>query len=102
MIGEAFAQSAGGAQDPQSLFVSLIPIIAMFGIFYFILIRPQMKQKKDHANMLDNLKEGNNVLTSGGIYGRIMKIKDDIITIQIAENVRVKVAKGSITSLKEK
>jgi preprotein translocase subunit YajC len=76
------------------LFIGLI-----FVIFYFLLIRPQQKQKKEHQNLLSNLKVGDNVLTSGGIYGRITGIKDDKLTVEISDKVRVKVSRGHIAGV---
>ena len=78
---------------------SFLPIILIFVIFYFLLIRPQQKQKKEHQNLLSNLKEGDNVLTSGGIYGRVTGIKDDKITVEISDKVRVKVNRGHIAGV---
>lgn len=104
MVNEAYAmappQAGGGAAG--SLFMSLLPILAMFAIFYFLLIRPEGKKRKDHKTMLDNLKEGDNILTTGGVYGTIIKIKDDVITLQIAENVKIKVSKNYVAALKGK
>jgi preprotein translocase subunit YajC len=71
-------------------------ILAMFAIFYFLLIRPQQKQRKQHNEMLAALKKGDRVITSGGLYGEISGIKDDLITMEIAPKVRVKVSRNSI------
>lgn len=104
MIKEAYAMAppSSGAEGAPSagLLGMLPPIIAMFAIFYFLLIRPQQKKQKEHDGMLDALKEGDNILTSGGIYGTIRKIKDDVLTVQIADNVKVKVSRKSVSSLK--
>ena len=101
MVTEAFAQTAqGGGPVGSALMANFIPVIAMFAIFYFILIRPQKKKQKEHQVMLDNMKEGDGILTSGGIYGTITKLKEDVLTVQVAEGVRVKVARSSVTSLK--
>ena len=69
----------------------LIPFIAMFAIFYFLLIRPQQKKQRDLRQMLQNLKRGDRVVTSGGIYGTIVKIRNDIIHLEIADQVRIRV-----------
>ena len=89
-------------QAQPSPILSFLPLVAMFAIFYFLLIRPQQKKQKERDAMLTSLKEGNNVITTGGLYGKIKKIKDDVITLQIADNVRVKISKDSVTSLKDK
>ena len=81
----------------------LIPLILIFVIFYFFLIRPQQKRVKDHKNMVAQLKRGDQVITSGGIVGRIERIlEDDKAELTIAENVNVKVVKSTIQSLSEK
>ncbi len=78
----------------------LPPMIIMFMIFYFILIRPQQKKQQEQRKMLDDLKEGENVVTLSGIHGTIHKLRDDIVTLQIADNVRIKINRGSIGTSK--
>ncbi|MCX8116345.1 MAG: preprotein translocase subunit YajC [Desulfobacterota bacterium] len=90
-------QPGGGNQG--AAWLNFIPIILIFVIFYFLLIRPQQKRAKEHRNLLANLKEGDQVLTSGGIYGRITGIKDDKITVEISDRVRVKVNRGHIAAV---
>ena len=81
----------------------LTPLILIFVIFYFFLIRPQQKRVKDHKNMVAQLKRGDEVVTSGGIVGRIERIlEDDKAELTIAENVNIKVVKSTIQSLSEK
>ena len=81
----------------------LIPLILIFVIFYFFLIRPQQKRVKDHKNMVAQLKRGDQVITSGGIVGRIERIlEDDKVELTIAENVNIKVVKSTIQSLSDK
>ena len=81
----------------------LTPLILIFVIFYFFLIRPQQKRVKDHKNMVAQLKRGDQVVTSGGIVGRIERIlEEDKVELTIAENVNVKVVKSTIQSLSEK
>lgn len=104
MIGIAFAMgpppgTQGGSFDT---FMGFVPIIAIFVIFYFLLIRPQHKKQKDHQDMLNSLKEGDNILTSGGLYGTVVKIKDNVLTVQIAENIKVKIDRGYVATLKPK
>ncbi len=95
--GIAFAQGAGGGGFSQGI-AGLIPLVLIFFIFYFILIRPQQKSAKQHREMLANLKKGDNVITSGGLHGKIVGIADNIITLEVANNVRVKVSKDYIAS----
>ena len=81
----------------------LTPLILIFVIFYFFLIRPQQKRVKDHKNMVAQLKRGDQVVTSGGIVGRIERIlEDDKVELTIADNVNVRVVKSTIQSLSEK
>ena len=81
----------------------LIPLILIFVIFYFFLIRPQQKRVKEHKNMVSELKRGDEVITSGGILGRIERIlEDDKVELSIAENVNIKVVKSTIQNLSQK
>ncbi len=100
-IDFAYAMGAPGGSGGQggSPFLSFLPIILIFVIFYFLLIRPQQKRAKEHRNLLANLKEGDEILTSGGIYGRITGIKDDKITVEISDKVRVRVNRGHISAV---
>ncbi|HHO48090.1 MAG TPA: preprotein translocase subunit YajC [Desulfobacteraceae bacterium] len=95
MIGTAFAQ--GGATPPAgSGFASFIPLILIFVVFYFLLIRPQQKKAKEHQIFLSALKKSDEVVTSGGIHGRITGLTDAVVTMEIAEGVRIKVNRSSI------
>ncbi|MEK7773125.1 MAG: preprotein translocase subunit YajC [Deltaproteobacteria bacterium] len=77
--------------------VSMAPLIVLFVIFYFLLIRPQQKKAKEHKAMLSALQKGDNIVSTGGIFGRITSVNEDSITVEIAENVRVKMAKEAVT-----
>jgi preprotein translocase subunit YajC len=93
------AQQAGGGTD---IVQQLMPLVLIFVVFYFLLIRPQQKKVKEHQGMLDNLRRGDKVVTSGGIVGKIVKLGADgdrDIEIEIAENVRIKVMKSAIAEL---
>ena len=92
----ANAQTGAAAGSP---FGALLFPILMLVVFYFFLIRPQMKRAKDHRNMIAELKSGDEVNTSGGIIGKIKQIKDNSIDVQISENVVVKMQKSSVTGL---
>lgn len=97
----AYAQAAG-AQSQPSLLQTLLPMILMFAVFYFLLLRPQAKRAKAHAETLANLKRGDEVVTSGGIYGRVEGLTDEFITLEIADGVKVKIVRRHIASkLKE-
>ena len=92
-------QPGGGGGGGFGGVAGILPIVFIFIIFYFLLIRPQQKQRKEHQNLLTNLKEGDQVMTSGGIYGKITGIKDNKITLEISDKVRVKVDRGHIAGV---
>ncbi len=79
--------------------LSLLPMLLIFVIFYFLLIRPQQTQAKKHALMLKNVKKGDRVITTGGVYGRVVGVGDNDLTLQIAKDVEVQLQKGAITSV---
>jgi preprotein translocase subunit YajC len=100
-IGLAYAmgsQPGGGGQGGAGYF-NIIFIAAIFAIFYFLLIRPQQRRSKEHRALLESIKTGEYVITSGGIYGRITGIKENIITLEISDKVRVKVSRGNIAGV---
>ena len=80
---------------------SLMPIIFIFGIFYFLLIRPQQKKQKEHEKMITSLKKNDEVVTNGGIHGTVVNVKDDTLTVKIDENVKVEINKNAIAYLKK-
>jgi len=90
---------AGGGQGGGGGFAAFIPLLLLFAIFYFILIRPQQKRAKEHRIMLENLKRGDRVVTAGGLYGTITNLEGNVVTLEIADKVRVKVSKNSIAGL---
>jgi len=97
MIDVAYAMGAGGAGGQGgSGWQAFIPIILMFAIFYFLLIRPQQKKAKEHREMLSTIKKGDKVISNGGLHGVVTGITDDVVTMEIAPKVRVKVSRGSI------
>jgi preprotein translocase subunit YajC len=97
MIGSAYAQAAGQAGGGDSL-MSMLPIILMFVILYFLMIRPQMKKSKEHKTMLDALQKGDEVVAVG-ILGKIAKITDNYVSLEIANNVTIQVQKQAVTTL---
>ena len=80
--------------------INLVPLILIFAVFYFLLIRPQKKQEKEHKNMLSSLKKNDEVVTSSGIHGTIVNIKDKTVTLRIDDNVKVEMEKNSIAYTK--
>ena len=95
----AYAQAAGAA-GAGSAFASFIPLILIFAIMYFLLIRPQQKKMKEHKAMVEALRRGDQVVTQGGIVGKVTKVQEDnMVEVEIAEGVKVKVIKGTISQV---
>ncbi len=103
-IGVAHAMGVGGGAGggQGGGFAALVPLLLMFAIFYFLLIRPQQKKQKKHRELLGSLKKGDMVVTTGGIHGRITGITETVVTLEIAEKVRVKVGRGFISGMVSK
>lgn len=95
----AMAQPPSGNQQVSPL-AGFLPIIIIFAIFYFLLIRPQQRRQQQHQRMLQNLKKGDKVITTGGIHGVVVNIKDKVVTLKVAENVRIDISKSCIAGLK--
>lgn len=93
---------SGGAGGQGGGFGAFIPLILMFAIFYFLLIRPQQKKAKQHKQLLSALKKGDRVVSSGGLHGLVTGLTDDMVTMEIAPKVRVKVSRGSISGITSK
>ena len=97
-----FAQTPAPAQQQPSFLVQILPMVLLFGAMYFFLIAPQRKKQKEHAKMLDALTTGDEVVTSGGIYGEITNKKEDRYIIRIAEGTKIEVGKAFIHALVKK
>ena len=98
MIGTAFAQAAGASPQGGDTLMGLLPIILMFVVMYFIMIRPQMKKAKEHKTMLEALQKGDEVVAVG-MLGKIAKITDNYVSLEVAPNVTVQVQRGAVTTL---
>jgi preprotein translocase subunit YajC len=100
-IETAYAMGApgGGAGQDGGGMSTLIMMAVIFGIFYFIMIRPQQKKVKEHKKMVEELKKGDRVITAGGIYGTVENLSTDTLTIKIAEGVKIKITRGSIATV---
>jgi preprotein translocase subunit YajC len=96
MIDVAYAQGAGGAGGVGGGFSMLVPLLLMFAVFYFLLIRPQQKKQRRHQDMLKSLKVGDKVMTSGGIVGTIMEGGEHFVKLEIADRVRVDIGRSYI------
>jgi preprotein translocase subunit YajC len=98
LMSSAYAQAASGA--PAGGGISQILILVVFVVvFYFLLIRPQQKRAKEHQQLLAKLATGDEVVTAGGIVGRVTEVGDNFVTVEIADNVRIKVQRSQISSL---
>jgi preprotein translocase subunit YajC len=103
LTGLAYAMGANpqAGQGQGGGLMGLLPLVIIFVIFYFLLIRPQQKRAKEQKAMLDNLKKGDKVITSGGEYGVVEEVKDSTIIVKIAENVKVRYGKAYIVALRQ-
>lgn len=93
-ISPAYAQAAGGGAE--SGFLSFLPIILMFGLLYFLMIRPQMKRAKEQKAMIESLQKGDEVVAAGGVLGRITKLSEQYVTLEIAPNTEIVVQRASV------
>jgi preprotein translocase subunit YajC len=101
-ISSAFAQTvpaatAGG--DMQSSLMSMLPLVLMFVVLYFVMIRPQMKKQKEHRTMIDALAKGDEIVTVGGILGKVSKLGDNYVTLEIAANVEVQIQRSAVVQV---
>jgi preprotein translocase subunit YajC len=98
-ISQAWAAEAPGQPDP---FMSFLPLILIFVVFYFLLIRPQQKRAKEHKAMVEALKKGDWVVTTGGLLGRVTDLGENFVRLQVAEGVEVKVQRPAVAALMPK
>jgi preprotein translocase subunit YajC len=97
-ISSAFAQTAPAATggDMQSSLMSMLPLVLMFVVLYFVMIRPQMKKQKEHRAMVEALAKGDEVVTSGGVLGKVAKLGDSYLAVEISNGVEVQIQRGSV------
>jgi preprotein translocase subunit YajC len=101
-ISSAFAQTAPAAAaggDMQSTLMSMLPLLLMFAVLYFVMIRPQMKKQKEHRAMIDALAKGDEVVTAGGLLGKVSKIGDSNIAVEIASGVEVQMQRSAVVQV---
>ena len=91
----AYAQAGGG----PSTFISMLPLVLIFAVFYFLLIRPQQRKARDHRNMLAQLKRNDEVMTTGGVFGKVMGLTETAVTLEVAPNVKIRVSRSYIAQL---
>ena len=97
----AYAQSAGEASS-QNPFFQFIPLVLILGVFWFLIIRPQQKKQKEHQRMVDSLNKGDKVVTNGGIFGTIVKVGDDRITLEVASKVQINIERQQVSRMDKK
>jgi len=103
MTGIAYAMGAGGAGGAGGGDMSFIVVmVAIFAIFYFLLIRPQQKKQKETKEMLSNIAHGDMVITAGGLHGKITAVAEHIVTLEVADKVKIKVSRGHIAAVIQK
>ena len=96
-ISSAIAQTAGG--DMQSSLMSMLPLVLMFVVLYFVMIRPQMKRQKEHRSMIEALAKGDEVATAGGVLGKVTKLGDVYIGVEIANGVEIQVQRSAVVQV---
>lgn len=97
-ISSAFAQSASGG-DVQSSLMGMLPLVLMFIVLYFVMIRPQMKKAKDHKAMIEALSKGDEVVTAGGMLGRVAKLDDGFLALEVASGVEVQIQRSAVVQV---
>ena len=107
LISQALAQTpAPGAGEPtggpSSLFIQLAPMVAIFAIFYFLMIRTQQKRAKEHQAMIAAVRRGDTVVTSGGIIGKVAKVEDSTVTVEVSDGVKITVVRSSLSEVRAK
>ena len=101
-ISSAFAQTAPAAAaggDMQSTLMSMLPLLLMFAVLYFVMIRPQMKKQKEHRAMIDTLAKGDEIVTAGGLLGKVSKIGDAYIGVELASGVEVQMQRQAVVQV---
>lgn len=99
LISPAYAQAAGAAADPTGGIMGFLPIILMFVVLWFLMIRPQMKRAKEHKSMVEALAKGDEVVTQGGVAGRIVKVGDNFVSVEVAPNVEITVQRQAVSTV---
>ena len=97
-ISNAYAQDAAASGG----LMSFLPLIVIFAVFYFMLIRPQMKRSKDHRNLVSQLAKGDEVITNGGLLGRITEVTDSFVTLELADNIKIKLQRQAVANVMPK
>ena len=95
-ISSAYAQTAAAGGDMQSSLMSMLPLVLMFAVLYFVMIRPQMKKQKEHTAMISALAKGDEVITGGGLLGKVSKMGDSFIGLEVSSGVEIQVQRSAV------
>ena len=98
-ISSAYAQTAAAAGSTQSTLMSMLPLVLMFVVLYFVMIRPQMKKQKEHKAMIEALSKGDEVVTAGGMLGKVTKLGDAYIGVELAAGVEVQLQRSAVVQV---
>ena len=98
----AYAQAAAATPSGLGAFAQFVPLVFIFIIFYFLMIRPQQRRMKAHRAMLDAVKQGDEVITGGGLIGKVTRVKDDELEVEVAPTVKLRVVKGTLSEVRTK
>lgn len=98
-ISNAYAQVFGGGGGAESSLMTFLPLLLMFAVLYFIMIRPQMKRQKEHRNMLSAMAKGDEVITNGGVVGKVSKVGEAYVGVEVADGVEITVQKAAVTTI---
>ena len=99
LISTAYAQTAAAGGDMQSSLMSMLPLVLMFVVLYFVMIRPQMKKQKEHRAMIEALAKGDEVIVGGGILGKVARLSEQYLHIEIASGVEVQVQRAAVVQV---
>ena len=102
LISTAYAMGGGTGGDQPNPIASLLPFVLMFLVLYLLILRPQMKKQRNQQRMIDELEKNDEIVTSGGIHGTILNIKDDILVVKIADNVKIEVSRAAVSRVKNR
>ena len=98
-ISNAYAQAAQGAASPESGLLGMLPLVLMFVVLYFVMIRPQMKRQKEAKAMIEALAKGDEVVTAGGVIGKISKLGDNFVHLEVANGVELQIQRSAVTQV---
>ncbi len=99
MLDIAFAQTPAPAERGPGVLVQMLPFVLIFAVVYLLLIRPQQRKAREHATMVANIKKNDEVITTGGLHGRVVGLEDRVLTVEIAQNVRVRIERAQVAAV---